>query len=193
MRRYMARIAVVCVVVLTVAALLPGLWTLRRIHGPAKVSLTFVEYKGRPSDTIRYAELRLSNHTASVVRYPVMRDADAPRPTCLMVLYREKMTQGWSEERVEPESVGAIFSPRDLKPGQGVTFLTPVKPGALPKRVGVACEFPVRPEPGRIKSEVKLWSMRIRGVLQMESPRDDRVWCETVLLVPKSTDNEAAK
>jgi hypothetical protein len=110
-----------------------------------------------------------------------------------MTLYREKTAKGWSEEKPEPETGGAIFSYRDLKPGQDVTFLVPIKPGALPKQVAIACEIPIRPETSRIKRELRPWLMRSRGALRIQSPRDDRVWCKKVLVVPNSRDMEASK
>ena len=197
------RLLLVLPVVLAAVALLIGsLWGSRWFVGSPKVSLTFLGYTGRPWQSIRYAELRFSNQTTNAVRYARLRDG--PLSTSVMLFCREKTASGWSEAQPEPELRKAVFSFRDLEPGQSMTFMVPVKPGALPKQVAIVRDSPVR---SKFRSTVRIWLLRIRAalgnrsarnallkaVVGMKSPDDDLLWCEKVLVLPKSGDKEASK
>ena len=197
------RLFLVLPVVLAAVALLIGsLWGSRWFVGSPKVSLTFLGYKGWTWESIRYAELRLSNNTTNSVRYA--RKRDDPLSWSVMLFYREKTANGWSDEQLEPGSRGAVFSFFELKPGKSVTFWAPVKPGALPKQVAILREMPTT---NRFKRNPRIWLLRLRAALGIQSarddlvratlgvlsPRDDLVWCEKVLVLPKSGDKETSK
>jgi hypothetical protein len=190
------------VVLATVSLLIGILWGGRWVVGSPKVSLTFLRYTGRPWQSIRYAELRLSNTTTNVVRYA--RTLDDPLSPKVMLYYREKAAWGWSDMQPDPESRGARFTFLELKPGKSVTFWAPVKPGALPKQVAIIRDSPVR---SKFRNTGRIWLLRIRAALGnqsardglfravsgLKSPLDDPLWCEKVLVLPKTGEEEASK
>jgi hypothetical protein len=198
------RLFLVLPVLLAAIALLIGsVWGGRWLVGSPKVSLTFLGYKGWTWESIRYAELRLSNNTTNSVRYA--RKRDDPLSWSVMLFYREQTANGWSDEQPEPGSRGAVFSFFVLKPGQSMTFLAPVKPGALPKQVAIAREVPL---PSAFRRNLIFRWLRIRAALRIQPPRNDvlfraaykipsplngLLWCEKVLVLPKLKDEEESK
>jgi hypothetical protein len=197
------RLFLVLLVVLAAVALMIGsLWGV----GSPKVSLTFLEYKGRAWESTQYAELRLSNTTPNPFRYA--QTLDGPIPPSPELFYREKKASGWSDTEIVPEYRGAVVSYRELKPGQSVTFLASVKPGALPKQVAIVREDSNLPKMDSFAGRLMVWLLRIRTTLRIQpphndvlyravygikSPLDGLVWCEKVLVLPKSGDKETTK
>ena len=167
-----------------VVLLVAGFVIARQAPVPRKLSLVFVEYKDWPG-SLRYAELRLTNGTTNAVEYPIMRDG--PRPNTVVLFYREEISGRWGEKKPEPESSGAVFTYQELKPGQSVTFLAPVQPGAPPKQAGIGWLRPPRRLTNPTWREWRHWSLRIRGLLHLKTPPTspwDEVWCDKVLTIP---------
>jgi hypothetical protein len=176
------RLIVIVLLLVAVCALLA--WGIWRIPEPRTVSLELVGYKRWGADSTIYAELRLNNKTRSVIQYPIVPEGD--RPSQVPIICREKMPQGWSKEKWDGEAKGWTFTHRDLSPGQSFTFITPVRPGAPPKQVGVLCEIPPDVESSRLKRMLEFWLARTRAALRIphrQLPRG-QVWCPTDIAPP---------
>ena len=73
-------------------------------------------------------------------------------------------------------------------PGQSVTFIIPVRPGAPPKQVGVICKIPELGSKSKFRSTLEYWWARIKIAMKIKprhEPRD-RIWCRDVLAVTES-------
>ena len=92
------------------------------------------------------------------------------------------------QEKWDAESKESTFSLHDLMPGQSVTFIIPVRPGAPPKQVGVICKIPELGSKSKFRSTLEYWWARIKIAMKIKprhEPRD-RIWCRDVLMVTES-------
>ena len=176
---------------MAVAVLLGAVLLLAFSRPASGVSLLFSGYKRWPADSTCYAQFQLINSTTNAILYPLLRDGAL---MTVSTLYRERRQTGWTSVQFEPLCNGQVCVMQDLKAGGRVDFIIPLNPVASSKQFAVMCAG--IPEVKR--SALSLWLMRrlvpvVRALkIEITPPEvlsiyDQRVWCDTLIAPPKST------
>lgn len=161
------------------------------------VSLLFTGYKRWPADSTWYAEFQLINKTTNAILDPLLRDGG---PTTAATLSRERTSTGWTAVQWEPYAKGGVFVMHTLKAGKPVDLIVPLAPGASPKRIAVPCDGVPEVRRSALSLRLRRWLAPVGRALKIDitppevlSLYDQQIWCDELVLAPKSDQPHVVK